>query len=218
MTEVENRRCEHCDTWKPLDDFSPRGRGLYRVCDRCQAEAKAAAILGNPPPPKASEVTGVVTLADGLKVDTSVVRSKLKFTAEIRDKILVEAGKASSLYSVAARVGVPYTTLRVWRQDYDREPFRSMNLEYDKVLAGDREALIDNMRRIAYGEDAAAARATEFLLKKKFPQEFGDKVVHDITHRRGVDEEALARLTDEELLMADAIRRKLESGDDDATD
>lgn len=214
MTDSEETRfCDFKQHWLPTADFDPRGRGFYRQCRRCRLEQKAAAMLGEELVAVTELPDGCTRLPDGLVVDKHLANRTI-MTQALYDAILVAAEQCSSIHSVHTTVGVKYRTWWDWRADYTREPFKAMNLAIDKILSNDKEELLGNLRRISTGDDPSAVRANEFLLKKLYPDEFGDKVVHDITHRRGADEAAVDSLTDEQLRQADEIRNALASGEE----
>jgi hypothetical protein len=167
------------------------------------------------------EVVGEVTNpATGEK--TALTRRKTgrpsSFTEEIGENLIRSAALNPSIKSCGEQHGVPYSTLMNWLSLGDAGDPRYMDFACRFHAARNwlKEKCIQNLIEIADdpSQGAAAVRANDILLRKLYPQEFGEQIFVSTMVRKEADGIDLSILPLEERRQLMSALRKLKAHND----
>lgn len=110
-----------------------------------------------------------------------VTRAITEYTDAVGEKLIRQAAAQPSMTYIASQCGVPYRTLRYWLQEgrAGNPRFEYFAAEFDRTRSTHEETYISNLEKIAEQTDnpktlTAANSANQFLLKKLFPQQYGE--------------------------------------------
>lgn len=159
------------------------------------------------------------------ELDAEVMpRTISKLTPSVQDEILREAETTPSVNQIAARVGVSYRTLRHWIQlgEEGDERYAGFAAALAQARAKHEDKYIRHLEEIAADDNPRTAnarlRATESLLRKLFPKQWGDELwVKTMVERDvdGMDLSVLPQTALRELMkMHKVVRAKRDGADD----
>jgi hypothetical protein len=146
-----------------------------------------------------------------------------EFSQALADRICAEAMDTPSVTQCANRVGIPVRTLYKWLQmgNDGVEPYAAFALAFARSRACHEKRWLDNVEEVAELDDPRAAnaklRANEFLLKKHFRKEYGDKmaVTTTIDNRTNFDLKVLN--TNQKRILHTMLKATI-AGNDGGTD
>ena len=108
--------------------------------------------------------------------------ARSEFSEALHKRLCAEAIDTPSITQVANRVGIPVSTLYSWLKKGNEgdERFQPFAIEFAQARAVHEGRWLGNVEEVAELDDPRAAnaklRANEFLLKKHFRKEYGDRV------------------------------------------
>ena len=135
-----------------------------------------------------------------------VNQANTSLTPDLAQRLCDAATECPSISRCAAQCGVPYQVIRNWlRLGFDGDPRYSLfAVEFERCRSGHEDRWMGHIEAIAEDDDPKVAnarlRATEFLLKKHFPKQYGDQVFVSTMIERQADGFKL------DALPADALR------------
>lgn len=105
-----------------------------------------------------------------------------EFSKRLADRLCAEAMDTPSVTQVANRVGIAVSTLYQWlKLGREGDPrYEQFSIDFARARGTHEEKWLDNIEEVATLDDPRAAnaklRANEFLLKKHFQSQYGDRV------------------------------------------
>lgn len=140
-------------------------------------------------------------------------------------RICAEAMDTPSVTQIANRVRIRVDTLYRWlRAGNDGDPrYQKFAIEFAEARATHEKRWLDNVEDVAGLDDPRAAnaklRANEFLLKKHFRKEYGDKVsVHTMIDNRTNNFDLKVLNSDQKRALHAMLKAAITDNDGGATD
>ncbi len=117
----------------------------------------------------------------GTETAEIVTRAVTEYTDAIGEQLIRQAAAQPSMTYIASQIGVPYRTLRYWLTEGrgGNPRYEYFAAEFDRARSAHEKTYISNLEEIAEQTEnpktlAAANSANQFLLKKLFPQQYGE--------------------------------------------